>query len=306
MSYRLKHLYHTTMFVPDLEASAAFFGRVFGRKSVLLRDYLGAKPKDKPAGFQDDYATFTPIAEVQIECVDPTRLLIDGDQVHGDVTEPALGTLAWFVDDVEDAWAAMRARNLHGADQRRKVTEGDGPPRDVSGTPIIFTIAEETGLAYELCAYIARRDPRGDPPVPALSADDPLGIEACSHHTVLTSRPDRARAFLVDLLHGEVLSEGHNQLLATDSTYIALADAVVELAVPSPTSSAPTPGLEDIYYSLTWKVRDLDQVAKHLDSVGVGVTNRSDSTLLTDPADSLGVAWGFSTGFVAGDARGEG
>ena len=232
MPYTLKHLYHSTHWVPDLEEATDFFRRVFGRESVVLGEYLGSGRRDVPAGFRNDYATFTPIAEVQLECVDPALMIVDGTQVHASVDEPSLGALAWFVDGIEDLWSELRRRNFHGMDQANRMPQGESPPLDVSSTPIIFTLPEETGLSYELCVYMPRRDPRGDPPVPAVSQTDPLGIECCSHHTVLTDRPDRARRFLVDVLGGQVLHERRNSLLATQSSYIALADAVVEVAQP--------------------------------------------------------------------------
>jgi hypothetical protein len=308
MPYSLKHLYHSTMWVPDLGDATEFFGRVFDRRSVVLGEYLGSKPKDVPAGFRNDYATFTPIAEVQLECIDPTLLLIDGVQVHEDVTEPSLGALAWFVDGIEDIWSEMTARGLHGTDQRRQTPAGEDVPRDVSSTPIIFTVPEETGLTYELCVYMPRREPRGDPPVPAVSPTDPLGIECCSHHTVLTLQPERARRFLVDVLNGRVIHEDRNPMLQTRSSWIALADSVVELAEPmgDGTRAAEVAGRKaplDTYLGLTWNVRDLDQAAKHLEAAGVRTEARSETALLTRPADGLGVAWGFSTVLVEGDPR---
>ena len=308
MPYTLKHLYHSTHWVPDLKEATDFFGRVFGRESTVLGEYLGTRQRDVPAGFRNDYATFTPIAEVQLECVDPALLVIDGTQVHESVREPSLGALAWFVDGIEDLWSEMRRRNLHGMDQRNQMPQGKGPPLDVSSTPIIFTLPEETGLSYELCVYMPRRDPRGDPPVPTVSPTDPLGIECCSHHTVLTDKPDRAQRFLVDVLGGRILHQGPNGLLAAQSSYIALADAVVEVAQPLEEGSPAMEAWErsaplDTYYSLTWKVRDLDGVAQHLEATAVRIETGTDTTIVTDPADGLGIAWGFSTELTEGDPR---
>ncbi|MGO8861670.1 MAG: VOC family protein [Acidimicrobiales bacterium] len=310
MPYTLKHLYHSTHWVPDLEEATDFFRRVFGRESVVLGEYLGSGRRDVPAGFRNDYATFTPIAEVQLECVDPALMIVDGTQVHASVDEPSLGALAWFVDGIEDLWSELRRRNFHGMDQANRMPQGESPPLDVSSTPIIFTLPEETGLSYELCVYMPRRDPRGDPPVPAVSPTDPLGIECCSHHTVLTDRPDRARRFLVDVLGGQVLHERRNSLLATQSSYIALADAVVEVAQPLEEGSPAMHAWErnvphDTYYSLTWKVRDLDRVARRLEAAAVRIEADTDTTIVTNPTDGLGIAWGFSTVLTQGDPRAE-
>jgi catechol 2,3-dioxygenase-like lactoylglutathione lyase family enzyme len=306
MPYGLKHLYHSTHWVPDLDEATRFFRDTFGRESKVLGEYLGSGKL--VSGYPRDYATFTPIAEVQLECIDPTLLVIDGTQPHGNVTEPHLGELAWFVDGIEDLWVELRRRSIRGMDQRNVVPDGDAIPLDVSSTPIIFTVAEDTGLAYEFCVYMARRDPRGDPPVPAVSPDDPLGIECCSHHTVLTTNRQRALGLAVDVLGGRVIHEGRNDVLSTQSTYVALADGVLEFARPledgSPAmedwqKNAP----EDTYHSLTWRVRDLAQVADRLKASGVGLRARTDAVIITNPEDSLGIPWGFTSELTPGDPR---
>jgi hypothetical protein len=310
MPYVVKHLFHSTNWVPDLEESTEFFRRVFGRQSTILGEYLGGSPGPVVSGYPTDYATFTPIAEVQFECVNPTLLVIDGIQHHTSVSRPHLGGLAWFVDGIEDLWSELSQRNIGGMDQRNRIIQGDGPPRDVSDTPIIFTLPEDTGLIYEFCVYSPRLDPRGDPPVPAISEADPLGIQCCSHHTVLTDWPKRAARLLVDVLRGQITHQGRNEVLDAESTYIALADGVLELARPT---DEATPAMEtwrkraprDTYYSLTWKVRDLDRVANHLRASGVGLQAHSDTALVINPADGLGVAWGFTSVLSPGDPRAE-
>jgi catechol 2,3-dioxygenase-like lactoylglutathione lyase family enzyme len=309
MTYFVKNHYHSTVWVPDLEEASAFFARAFGRESKILGEYFGAGEREIVAGFPRDYATFTPIAEVQLECVDPTLLPIDGAQPRERVAEPHLGGLAWFVEGIEDLWSELRRRNIRGTDMSERIHEGEGPPLDVSSRPIIFTVPEDAGLSYEFCVYVSHRDPRGYPPVPAVSPSDPLGIECCSHHTVLTKQPERAHEVLVDVLGGRIIHEGRNDVLATQSAYIALADGVLEVAQPLDEGS---PAMEDwlrgapqdTYSSLTWKVRDLDQVADHLERSGVGLRAHTDTMIVTDPADSLGIPWGFSTALCPGDPRG--
>lgn len=308
MTYFVRNHYHSTLWVPDLDEASRLFARAFARESTLLGEYFGAGEREIVAGFPRDYATFTPIAEVQLECVDPSRLLIDGMQPHESVAEPRLGGLAWFVEGIEDLWSELRRRDIRGTDMSGRIPEGDGPPLDVSSRPIIFTVPEDAGLSYEFCMYMPHRDPRGYPPVPAVSPSDPLGIECCSHHTVLTRQPERAHQLLVDVLGGCIIHEGRNDVLATQSTYIALADGVLEVAQPldegSPTMGDWRRGApQDTYTSLTWKVRDLDRVADHLVAAGVGFRAHTETMIVTDPASSLGVPWGFSTELCPGDPR---
>jgi hypothetical protein len=120
--------------------------------------------------------------------------------------------------------------------------------------------------------------------------------------------PGRAFELLVEVLGGRTIHEARNDLLATQSTYIALADGVLEVAQPLDEGS---PAFEewqrdaplDTYSSLTWKVRDLGQVAGYLEAAGVGLRAHTDTMLVTDPADSLGIPWGFSTVLCPGDPR---
>ncbi len=308
MAYSVKYLFHPTHWVPDLGEATRFFGQVFGRHSQSMTEFLHLEERDMVAGYPIDYCTFTPIAEVLFDCVDPTLHLVDGKAPYPVVREPHLGGIGWFVDGIEDLWVELRRRKIRGTDQARKEPEGDGPPLDISSTPIIFTLASDTGLNYEFCPYMPSRDPRGNPPVPDVSPSDPLGIERCAHHTVLTNRPDRALQLVVDVLGGRVIHEGRDNVLGTQSTYVALADGVYEYGQPL---GAGSPGAEgwkgddpkDTYHSLTWQVRDLDQVAGHLKSCGVRLLAQTDTRIVTDPADTLGIPWGFTTVLTPGDSR---
>jgi catechol 2,3-dioxygenase-like lactoylglutathione lyase family enzyme len=309
LSYAVERLYHPTHWVPDLDEATKFMAQVFGRESKTMAEFLGVGERDMVPGYPIDYCTFTPIAEVLFDCVDPVRHLVDGVQPYESVTKAHLGGLGWFVDGIEELWRELRRLNIRGTDQSKAEPEGDGPPLDISSTPIIFTIANDTGLGYEFCPYFPSRDPRGDPPVVAVSPSDPLGIERCSHHTILTNRLDRALRLLVEVLGGRIIHQGGNDVLATQSTYIALADGVLELAQPL---KEGTPAMDDwqrqapddTYHSLTWQVRDLDQVADHLKASGVGLLAQTDSMIVTDPADSIGIPWGFTTVLTPGDPRG--
>jgi hypothetical protein len=308
MPYSVKRLYHPTHWSPNLGETSEFFGRVFGRRSLNMAEFLGLRDSDLVPGYPIEYCVFTPIAEVLFDSVDPTLHLVDGKQPYPAVSEPHLGGIGWFVDGIEDLWQELRRLGIRGTDQARAEPEGDGPPLDISSTPIIFTLPGDTGLSYEFCPYFAARDPRGDPPVLAVSSSDPLGIERCSHHTILTNQPDRALRMLVEVLGGQIFHEGRNDVLATQSTYILLADQVLELAQPLEESSPAMADLRrqapnDTYHSLTWHVRDLDQAAEHLKARGVGLLAHSDKLLVADPADSQGVPWGFTPALTPGDPR---
>jgi hypothetical protein len=307
--YGVRRLYHSTHLVADLSDAVTFFKTVFGRDAVPLGVYLGSADREPNPRYPYNYATFTEIAEVLFESIDPALHLVDGVQYIDSVSEPHLETLAWFVDGVEDLWAELRRRGIRGVDQKKEEPTGEGPPLAAAWpTPLIFTVPEDTGLSYELCPYFPNRDPRGEPPRSAVSPGDPLGIERCAHHTVLTDRPERPLRLLIDVLGGRVIHEGVNDARATQSVFVALADGIVELGRPVEDGS---PAMEDwrrrasddTYHAITWKVRDLDRAAEHLQTAGVAIVRRTPTTIVTDPGAGLGVPWGFTTADVPGDPR---
>ena len=89
---------------------------------------------------------------------------------------------------------------------------------------------------------------------------------------------------------------------------MALADGVLEYAVPTNSSSRTAADLAstaplDCYHSLTWRTTDLHRVVEHAERCGVGLVARTDTEVIFDPADALGVPWGFRTELIPGDMR---
>jgi hypothetical protein len=60
----------------------------------------------------------------------------------------------------------------------------------------------------------------------------------------------------------------------------------------------------DTYHAITFQVRDLDRVARHLTARGVRLRDRTEHCIVTEPRTSLGVPWGFVTALTPGDRRG--
>jgi hypothetical protein len=146
--------------------------------------------------------------------------------------------------------------------------------------------------------------------VPPVSDDDPLGIERCSHHTVLTNRPERALKLVVDVLGGDIIHRGRDEVRGTTATYVNLAGSILEYAVPDAGSTAFTDWAQDdpndTYHAVTWKVTDLERAERHLQTHGVQIQTRSDDTFVTEPATSLGIPWGFTSKLTPGDPRANG
>jgi catechol 2,3-dioxygenase-like lactoylglutathione lyase family enzyme len=301
-------LYHPSHRVPDLAAAEAFFATVFGRPSV------GLEPgRDLPAGYPRDYCAFTLIADVWFDTIDPTRYVFDGVQRYATVEVPHLNGFGWGVQGIDEIFEELRRRGIRCTDQFDRLSDGAAmPTASFSSSPLFWTLAADTGLRYELypTASIGPLDPRSDPAwtLPPPGPDDPLAIARCSHHTVLTADPARALDLVVDVLGGTVIHEGVNELLETDSTYVALADGVLEYAVPRRRTGRAAADLAstaplDCYHALTWLTTDLDRVVEHAARCGVGLIARTDAEVVFDPADALGVPWGFRTEPIPGDAR---
>ncbi len=108
------------------------------------------------------------------------------------------------------------------------------------------------------------------------------------------------------VLGGRVIHQQSNDVWESQSTFVGIGDSVIEYAVPTSESSAAWEACAvdasvDTYYSLTFEVDDLDRVAKHLGSCGLAYEYRDEMHLVTDPAHTLGVPWGFTTDRIPND-----
>ncbi|MEU4654888.1 hypothetical protein AB0G32_13200 [Streptomyces sp. NPDC023723] len=100
---------------------------------------------------------------------------------------------------------------------------------------------------------------------------------------------------IADVLGGEVVREGYEELRAVGGPFAILAGTVLHFATPAAGADAEVGPVPATYHAITWKVADLDRVAKHLTFQGVRIARRSDTAVVTDPTTSLGIPWGFTT-----------
>lgn len=305
--YRVTMMYHPSHHVLDLGDAELWFERVFGRTSTSIVAVMGEAPAG--SGRRNDYSTFTPINDVLFDTIDPQRYILGGVQRYPSVKQPHLKGFGWYVDGVADLYHELRSRGFRIVSQLDEVAEGDDPPT-AGPMPLFFTVAEDAGLRYEFVPFFPfPLDPRVEPGwvLPEVSEDDPLGIECCSHHTVLTDRPERALRLLVEVLGGTVIHKGRDDVIGATSIYVHLADAVYELATPDEDTAAhldwAASAPQDTYHAIAFKVADLDTAERHLRSQGVGIATRTDDTIVTSPASSLGVPWRFVTALTPGDPR---
>jgi hypothetical protein len=307
--FEVTMMFHPSHHVTDLTDAEAWFDRVFGRASTPLAAMSrNARPRE---GYPTDYSTFTPISDVLFDSIDPKRYVLHGVQRYATVHEPHLKAIGWYIDGMAEAYRELRRHGIRVVDQLDDVAEGDDPPTAAgSRMPLFFTVPHDAGLRYEFFPAIPfPLDPRLAEgwTIPPVSAHDPLEIERCASHTILTRSLDRALRFATDALGGLVVHRGRNEMLGADSAFVHVADSILEYAVPDEGTDAETDWArgapDDTYHSLTWKVRDLAAVERHLVAQDVAIRCRTSDTIVTDPGTSLGMSWGFTTAALTGDPR---
>lgn len=307
-AFRVTTLNHPSHHVPDLPEAEAWFKRVFRRDSIPFAKILGDLPvrPDWPM----DYSSFTLIREVLIDCIDPHRYVVGGVQQYASVSEPQLKDFGWYVDGLVEAYRSVRAHGFRVTNTLFEIQEGDEPTGPNPPAPF-FTLRDDAGLRYHFhsATHVLPGDPRAATgwTLPPVSDEDPLRIECCSHHTILTGNPQRASRLFVDALGGELVHAGRDETRGTTSTYVHLGGSTLEFAVPDPRTPAYEKWAEsqpdDTYYAITWKVADVDRAEGHLREQGVGIDVRGPAGFVTDPSTSLGIPWGFAGALVEGDPR---
>ncbi len=308
--FKVIAMFHPSHRVTSLVEVEDFFERVFGRNSARLNVLIGLEVQD--LANRMDYSTFTTIRDINFDSIDPTRLVKAGKQLYPSVSSSHLNGLGWYIDGLPEVFRSIKKAGFTLIGQDDRVAEGDDPPTVIGASlPMFWTIPEDAGLRYQFVPPVPmpgdfRLRPEWE--LKPTSPHDPLGLEFCSHHTILTDQLGRAKRLFVDSLGGRVIHEAHNDVRGTSSTYISLGDGLYEFAVPDEGTAAyadlaTTDPSADCYHAITWKVQDLDRVEHKLAEQGVGISTRSEEIIITDPAASIGIPWGFTTALIPGDPR---
>jgi hypothetical protein len=309
-NYRVVRMFHPTQYTPSLDESERFFQRFFGRPSAAAETVL-RKIVPPDSGYPVDYCAFTTIRDVFFDSLSPEKFTPGGVQVYPSVAKPVLKTFGWYTEGLGDLFGKLNSSGFTITDTAGVVMKEFQSKFPVpGGKPMFFTAPEQTGLKYQFFDEGPFPfDPRSEPGwvLPPVEANCPFGLEFCSHHTVLTDNPDRPLKLFVDMLGGAVIDQGRNAALQATSTFVSLADGIFEFSTPdkgSPAFAAFAAGAPlDTYYSMTWKVSDLEQVERHLSDIGASIQSRTDDMIVTDPSASFGIPWGFTTTLRAGDRR---
>lgn len=306
MSSPFPLMFHPTLLVDDLEETAAWFRKVFGRTEVRWEEKwdLSLLNPDYPI----NYSYFFVIGDVSLDVLAPSLLVLPGDRMAVYPKGQGLVDMAWYTDDVEGLARRLEEHGFRTRDQEGNVIRGGRVPESnlVADCPMIWSLPEDTGLTYEYYQMAERHRPkyseRADPRLApswqpgVVDPSDPLGVVRCNHHTVLTEHPERA-VRLFDVLGGTSGPSTYDAVLDADVVPVRYAGSVIEFAAPRDTPLLDVltgePTHADQYVGMTFDVVDLEAVEAHLESHGVALSRVGDE-LVTDPRGTFGARWGFA------------
>lgn len=305
MAFRIGKNFHIIHMTDDLRELELWYFDVFAVRQFMPSGYMPAEKRD---------ASLFLIGDVCIEPLAPAMRVEGWDQAplgrfftrHG----KRLHSLAWYVEEgMAELYDRLRAAGFDcrgTAGVRLTSDYVDGPvftnPRDTL-TQLEFIPSPNAPGGPSIM-----RDPRFEPGWSAFWWADyhPLQLQKLSHVTVSTFDLGKALEVYVDVVGGELLDQGENRALVARSAFVQVGeDLVIELA--EPTGEGPLQAdmaqFHHGIYSMTYKVRDLDDAQRHLEQKGVTLTRVDDDTLIGDPATTHGVVLSFTTKVIPGDAR---
>ena len=316
MDFRVTANFHPTLTaMGQLDEVRSWFGRVFARA------WKGPSSAYLIDGYNNDYCFTTMLQEVFFDVMDPSRFASSNNPRPPAGTPPFLSMLAFYLDDLAPLIAAAPQHGLRLRDIKGEIMSGAMSPAPIPHGKMVLTDPEQTGYIYELFSvgdtakhkrWGADVDARFNAgwTIPAVSPDDPLALEFCAYHTLLTEQPERLRHLLVDVLGGRVIHRAANEAIGTDSVYVALGDGVYEIGQPVGEGigldswSRHPGGMEDCYHGITFKTADLPKARAHLLEQDVVLAVDQPDLIVTDARTSVGVYWGFTNKSVPGDGRG--
>lgn len=307
----LTMMFHPTSTVDDLEVARAWYRRVFGREGITWAqrwDFSRMK-----SDYPKDYSFLIHLGDVVFDVLSPSLILEKTGRSPAYPAGEGMADLAWYAEDVPGLAEKVIA---HGY---RIVGQGGEPippgpdlarrlESSLTNDSDLFWVAwEDAGIAYEFFKmgeshrefYSRIGDPRLRPDwtLPPVSADDPLGVIRCSHHTVITRDASKGVRLYTRPIDGTIIDQHFDPRRNADSTFVSIANSVIEFAqVRDGHVIDPRTGAEadrDIYTGITLQVQDVERAAAHLVAEGLTVARDGDE-IYTDPAETFGVEWVFS------------
>jgi catechol 2,3-dioxygenase-like lactoylglutathione lyase family enzyme len=298
----IREFFHLVQIIDDFEKTDDRYRALLAPEVFMSKSW---------SDFDKRWASLSVIGpDFVLELMEPSQLEADQNsplpKFHGRHGQH-LHSLAWFVDreDIETLMARMRRSGV------RVLTPYPTPPEgaEAPSTLTFFTHPKDTFGQLEFQAMSATI--HGDPHLqPGWSGaywrdEHPLGIERTSHLTTVVADLDRARSFYTEVMdappfHEEVGPDRRSAFVMVGT------ETVVELAQPTSDDSRLGRDLAEhgeLPHAMTFKVADLDAVANHLAAAGFGTAERSDDSIVVEPADLFNAVVRFTTRSLPDDPR---
>ncbi|MGE0794971.1 MAG: VOC family protein [Acidimicrobiia bacterium] len=305
MAVKIGKNFHIIHLTDDLKALDAWYYDIFSCQRYMPDSYMKSEVRD---------ASLVLIGDLCIEPLAPAFHVEGWDNMPLGRFYNRLGTrfhsFAWHVDEgLDELYHDLRE---HGV---RCYGTAGVKQEDDSVRGALFTHPRDTYTQLEFVPAprpdgpAVLRDPRYRPDwSPAWWADfHPLQVQKLSHSTVSVRDVDKARDLYVDVFRGKLLHQGEVAHHQTESAFVLVGeDMVIEFAQPLEPTSPVAVDMERYHesiYSVTYKVRDLAQAEEYLTRKGVSFLTNDGTTMVSDPATTMGCTMAFSTWSVPGDPR---
>ena len=294
--FRIGKLFHLTHVVSDLDAVDQWYDEVFA-VCRFYRAYM------KPAVREASLLTIG-------DCVmEPVQLA----RVPGAEQSPIgkfyarfgqrFHSIAWYVDNVQELFAALSTHNIRLYDLVGKVV------KEPQGKLAVWTHPKDTHALLEF-AVIEKFsiDARLQPGWSAAfwREQHPLGIERASHITVLVRDLRAAKALYQDVLGGKLLHEEETPGQKRSAFFAVGDDTVIEAAQPLSAASPEGRDLEQAgegIYAVTFKTKDLKRAADFLQAKKQRIAWQGPESLVLNRDDAFGMVIGFTQRRIPNDLR---
>jgi catechol 2,3-dioxygenase-like lactoylglutathione lyase family enzyme len=289
---KLFHIIHMTGDLPALEA---WYDDVFSvRRGFLDHNYMPGEKRD---------ASLVVLGDCVIEPLAPAFRVDGWDAMPLGRFYQRFGehwhSIAWYTDDAGEIWQRCTDEGI------RVLVEGGVMATERPGpNAAIMTHPRDTIAQLEFMnptgTVMGELDPRLQPGWdPSWWAQNhPLGLVNLAYATILTRDQERAKHMFTDILGGKLVQENTSALTGTANSYVLLGDTIVELATPTDDgtlAAADFAANGQIFHAATFRVTDLGQAEKYLNSKGIETLASDGSTLLTKPETTHGVPFRWTT-----------
>jgi catechol 2,3-dioxygenase-like lactoylglutathione lyase family enzyme len=298
----IREFFHLMHIVDDFDEAEAKYQKLMAPQVYAPKHW---------SDFDKRWASLAVIGpDFVLEIMEPSKLAADlGSPLpkfrsrHGQ----HLHSMAWLVDsdDMVPMMKEMGEAGIRVIDPYVAMRDAD----DAAVPNTFFTHPKDTFGQLE---FQAAPGHHGDPHLSptwtgAFWRDEhPLGIERISHITTVVSDLGRARTFYEQLMGAPTFHEETTEDRRSAFVMVGT-ESIVELAEPTASDSPLRRDLEghgELPHAMTFQVADLGAVERHLGASGMRIAERSDESMLVEPADVCHARIGFTTRRLPGDPRG--